>query len=57
MFGETPKCTICDKEIKGDDVVFVRMRYPKHKGMIEIKAYLKKEGKFICEDCFKNKSN
>lgn len=57
MFGETPKCTICDKEIKGDDAVFVRMRYPKHKGMTEIKAYLQNEGKFTCEDCFNNKSN
>jgi hypothetical protein len=57
MFGESPKCTICEKEIKGDDIVFIRMRYPKRKGMTEIKAYLKSEGKFICEDCYNKNSN
>jgi len=57
MFGEPPKCTNCEKEIKGDDIVLVKMRYPKHKGMTEIKAYLKNEGKFICEDCYNNNSN
>lgn len=56
MFGEPPKCTICQKEIKGDDTILVMMRYPKRKGMTEIKAYLKNEGKFICEDCYNNNS-
>ncbi|RUL54075.1 Fe3+ hydroxamate ABC transporter substrate-binding protein [Lysinibacillus antri] len=46
----------CEKEIKEDDIVFVKMRYPKQKGFTEIKAYLNNEGKFICEDCFHNKS-
>jgi hypothetical protein len=52
VFGNKPKCSICSKEIKGDDVVYVKMRYPKHKGMTEIKAYLNNEGRFICEECF-----
>ncbi|MGW8428303.1 Fe3+ hydroxamate ABC transporter substrate-binding protein [Peribacillus simplex] len=52
MFGEDPKCVKCGKEIKGDEVVLVKMRYPKRKGMTEIKAYLKNEGSFICEVCF-----
>ncbi|MGE7110033.1 Fe3+ hydroxamate ABC transporter substrate-binding protein [Lysinibacillus sp. NPDC047702] len=52
MFGEEPKCAKCDKEIKDDEVVFIKMRYPKRKGMTEIKAYLKNEGSFICENCF-----
>ncbi|CAH0303031.1 hypothetical protein SRABI96_04674 [Peribacillus sp. Bi96] len=56
MLWDKPKCTICDKEIKGDDVIFVKMRYPKRKGFTEIKAYIRNEGKFICEDCFNNKS-
>ncbi|MFJ8071689.1 Fe3+ hydroxamate ABC transporter substrate-binding protein [Peribacillus sp. NPDC096447] len=43
------------KEIKGDEVVSVKIRYPKHKGMTEIKAYLKNEGSFICEACFQKK--
>lgn len=57
LLWEKPKCTICEKEIKGDDVVFVKMRYPKRKGLTEIKAYLRNEGKFICEECFNNKSS
>ena len=52
MFGEEPKCTKCGKEINGDEMVYIKMRYPKRKGMTEIKAYLKNEGSFICEDCF-----
>lgn len=52
MFGQEPKCSQCGKEIQGDDVVYIKMRYPKRKGMTEIKAYLKNEGIFICEDCF-----
>ena len=44
MFGKDPKCVKCGKEIKGDEVVLVKMRYPKRKGMTEIKAYLKNEG-------------
>ena len=57
MFGEKPKCTICGKEIKGDEVVYIKIRYPKRKGMTEIKAYLNNEGSFICEDCFHQKPN
>ena len=47
MFGEEPKCTKCGKEIKGDEVVYIKMRYPNRKGMTEIKAYLKNEGSFL----------
>ena len=57
MFGEEPKCTKCGKEIKGDEVVYIKMRYPKRKGITEIKAYLKNEGSFLCEDCFRQKYN
>ncbi|WP_419465935.1 Fe3+ hydroxamate ABC transporter substrate-binding protein [Bacillus spongiae] len=54
---DKPKCNFCEKEIKGDDVVFVKMRYPKRKGFTEIKTYLRNEGKFICEECFNSKLN
>ncbi|SNT54624.1 hypothetical protein SAMN05444672_14620 [Bacillus sp. OK838] len=57
MFKVIPKCSECDKEIIGNDVVFIKMRYPERKGMTEIKAYLQNEGKLICEDCYNNKSN
>lgn len=41
MFGKDPNCVKCGKDIKGDEVVLVKMRYPRCKGMTEIKAYLK----------------
>nr|WP_170287559.1 Fe3+ hydroxamate ABC transporter substrate-binding protein [Aquibacillus halophilus] len=47
------KCSVCNNEIKKNDVVYVKMNYPKRKGFTEIKAYLRNNGKFICEDCFK----
>lgn len=55
MLGEKAEYSICKKEIKGDEVVYVKMRYPKHKGMTEIKAYLQNEGRFICEECYTEK--
>lgn len=39
MFGKDPKCVKCGKEINGDEVVLVKMRYQKRKGMTEIRAY------------------
>jgi hypothetical protein len=57
MIKVMPECTYCDKEIKGNEVVFVKMRYPERKGMTEIKAYLQNEGKLICEECFNKKFN
>nr|WP_132370697.1 Fe3+ hydroxamate ABC transporter substrate-binding protein [Melghiribacillus thermohalophilus] len=56
MFGNVPRCIECDKEIKGGDVVFIKMRFPEHKGMTEIKSYLKHAGSFICENCFPQKA-
>lgn len=52
-----PKCAMCAKEIQGDDMVYVKMPYPRKKGVTEIKAYLNKQGSFICEDCFNKKSD
>ena len=51
MFGEKPECIKCGNEIKDGEVVLIKMRYPKRKGITEIKAYLRNEGIFICEDC------
>ncbi|MFB5936664.1 Fe3+ hydroxamate ABC transporter substrate-binding protein [Peribacillus frigoritolerans] len=42
MFGKDPNCVKCGKEIKGDQVVLVKMRYPKRKGMTENKSIFKK---------------
>jgi hypothetical protein len=49
---DKPKCMVCEKEINEDEIVFVKMKYPKRKGFMEIKAYLRNEGKIVCEDCF-----
>ena len=57
MFREEPKCVGCGKEIKGNEVVYIKMRYPKRKGITELKAYLRNEGVFICEACFQQKGN
>ncbi|MDQ0271293.1 Fe3+ hydroxamate ABC transporter substrate-binding protein [Cytobacillus purgationiresistens] len=54
MFSLKPKCTVCKREIKEDEWVYIKMRYPKRKGFTEIKAYLNNEGQFICENCFGN---
>lgn len=56
MFWDKPKCIECDQEVQENDVVFIKMRYPKSKGVTEIKAYLRKEGQFIYEDCFNKRS-
>ncbi|AOV06338.1 Fe3+ hydroxamate ABC transporter substrate-binding protein [Sporosarcina ureilytica] len=56
MLNREPKCSRCGIEIKGDDVVLLKMRYPKRKGMVEIKAYLNNEGAFLCENCFQHES-
>ena len=37
VLWDKPKCIVCDKEIKEDDIVFVKMRYPKRKGLIKSK--------------------
>ncbi|PFA63070.1 Fe3+ hydroxamate ABC transporter substrate-binding protein [Bacillus sp. AFS015802] len=57
MFGNKPTCSTCGKEISGNDMVYVKMRYPERKGMTEIKAYLNNEGTFICEECFEGKDS
>jgi len=56
LFNEKPRCASCDKEIEGDEVVFIKMRYPKRKGFTEVKAYLKNEGEFTCEACISDVS-
>lgn len=55
MFNEKPACSRCGKEIEGDEMAYIKMRYPKRKGFTEIKAYLKNEGEFICEKCMDQK--
>lgn len=57
MFRIEPKCTICHKEIKGNDTVYVKMKYPSIRGFTEIKAYLNNNGKLICEACYQVEEN
>ncbi|MBO1001615.1 Fe3+ hydroxamate ABC transporter substrate-binding protein [Pseudogracilibacillus auburnensis] len=52
MFTIKPACAKCAKEIKGNDLVFVRMKYPTTRGMTEIKAYLQNNGDIFCETCY-----
>ncbi|TFE01556.1 Fe3+ hydroxamate ABC transporter substrate-binding protein [Jeotgalibacillus salarius] len=55
MLWDPPKCINCDKEIEKNEQVYAKLRYPKRKGFTEIKAYLRNEAVFICENCFDNK--
>jgi hypothetical protein len=57
MLGKKPVCSKCDKEINAGDLIYVKMQYPRRKGMTEIIAFLKKEGIFICENCFNNRED
>ncbi|MDE4086705.1 Fe3+ hydroxamate ABC transporter substrate-binding protein [Planococcus maritimus] len=56
FINEPPTCQVCGREIQGDEIVHIQMRYPKRKGFAEVKAYLKLEGKFTCDACAKNKT-
>jgi|GEM_PF-453684 len=57
MFKIKAVCSICSREIVGNETVYVRMRYHEKRGITEIKAYLQNEGKFICENCFTSGNN
>lgn len=46
-------CSRCEKEIDVHEEIYAKMHYPKHKVMVEIKAYLQKECELVCKDCFK----
>nr|WP_111646155.1 Fe3+ hydroxamate ABC transporter substrate-binding protein [Anoxybacillus vitaminiphilus] len=52
MFNIRPMCSICGKNIEGNALVYIQMRYPERRGITEIKAYIQNEGKIICENCF-----
>lgn len=54
MFKIEPTCSKCAKDIKGNEEVYVKMRYPTIRGMTEIKAYINNHGKIICENCYKH---
>ncbi|APH05669.1 Fe3+ hydroxamate ABC transporter substrate-binding protein [Bacillus weihaiensis] len=51
MFNEKPKCSNCNKEIKNEEEVYIKLKWPKRRGFTEIKAFLRNEGSFICEEC------
>ncbi|HEO8418509.1 Uncharacterised protein [Mycobacteroides abscessus subsp. abscessus] len=57
MLKLNPQCSYCGKPIEGNEVVFVRMRYPERRGMTEIKAFIQNEGQIICGKCFNNRQS
>jgi hypothetical protein len=57
MFSLSPTCSVCGKPIEKNEPIYVRMRYPSYRGMVEIQAFLKQEGTIICEVCFSQKNN
>ncbi|WP_391509629.1 Fe3+ hydroxamate ABC transporter substrate-binding protein [Bacillus pumilus] len=44
---EEPTCASCQKKIEANEEVYVKLVYPKRKGMTEVKAWLRNEGVFI----------
>jgi hypothetical protein len=57
MLSRSPTCSVCGKPIEKNEPIYVRMRYPSYRGMVEIQAFLKQEGTIICEGCFSQKTN
>ncbi|KHE72762.1 hypothetical protein [Halobacillus sp. BBL2006] len=55
MVNRAPECASCGKEINGNDVVYVKLRYPIMKGFAEVKSYLRNEGEIMCEACHESK--
>jgi hypothetical protein len=55
MFSRPSTCSVCGKPIEKNELIYVRMRYPSYRGMVEIKAFLQQEGTIICEGCFSQK--
>jgi hypothetical protein len=50
MFSLSPTCSVCGKPIEKNKPIYVRMRYPSYRGMVEITAFLKHEGTIICKN-------
>ena len=50
---EEPTCTSCQKKIEGNEEVYVKLVYPKRRGMTEVKAWLRNEGVFIVRHVMK----
>lgn len=55
MFKIELTCSLCGKNIEAYEEVYVKMRYPKSRGITELKAFIQNEGKIICKDCFEGK--
>lgn len=51
MFKRKLYCSNCSREVRAGEEITVKMKVPEYVGMVEIKAYLKKEGEIICKDC------
>ncbi|MFX0571876.1 Fe3+ hydroxamate ABC transporter substrate-binding protein [Bacillus pumilus] len=54
---EEPTCASCRKKIEGNEEVYVKLVYPKRKGMTEVKAWLRNEGVFYCKACTEQKTS
>ncbi|AEH47383.1 Fe3+ hydroxamate ABC transporter substrate-binding protein [Parageobacillus thermoglucosidasius] len=56
MFSLSPTCSVCGKPIEKNEPIYVRMRYPSYRGMVEITAFLNQET-IICDNCFLQKQH
>jgi hypothetical protein len=56
MFSRPSTCFVCGKPIEKNEPIYMRMRYPSYRGMVEIKAFFQQEGTIIYEGCFSQKN-
>lgn len=54
MFKRKLYCSECNREVQPGEEIYAKMKVPQYAGMVEIKAYLKKESEILCKDCIEN---
>lgn len=54
LFKRKLYCSECNREVQPGEEIYAKMKVPQYAGMVEIKAYLKKESEILCKDCIEN---
>lgn len=48
MFNNKATCRICGKEIKGGELIYIKLNYPSHEGQTMVKKFIQNQGEIIC---------
>lgn len=54
MIKRNLDCSVCGREVEGDEEIYAKMKAPEKTAMVEIKAYLKKTVKSFVKIVMKN---